>query len=807
MPQIAAVLHTLSAGERIALAVYETVRDFFDATRRALAFLFGQSPNVAIAPIQTATTTSATSTAPARVIAVNNYPTYTTVVRGVSEDFMNQSLASLRTNLLATVAGMVQPIYTQTVTNATTIQQVNMIQDLSNLIVRNGDFRNSIFDSGVRVSATSGNFTTLVGGTTSLGSTTITGLVATNATTTSATSTNLFATNLSATNFTSYTAPVAPSFTATSTTATSTFAGSLAVDTNGFVYATSTKNVGIGVLSPAALLAIQNSTSTQPIFVASNAAGTEVYRITNAGFVGIGTTTPGAALAVEGSSLLGNSATAGYFTATSTATSTFAGSLAIGTTTPFGTGLFTLGTSTPLLYVSSNTGNVGIGTSSPSSALAVAGNFMLGGSTGAVFTGTGAGITFTGTGNHDITVSGGTLRIGSNTIIGNIEALDDTVDIGTPSIRFDKIYANEVNATTLVGTTTDGNLTAETFTINSDNATADTESSYLAFERGSVTPNATLSWNSAGSAKRFEFNQSLYIENASASTTLTTLDLKSVSGQSADIFRVASSSSATLFNITAAGNIGIGTTSPYAKLSVEGASALGNSATAGYFTATTSTASVFPYASTTALTVSGAGGLQLATGLNGPPPGKRGPPLRDDFHRRSLWRHRHHHRPNQPASLWRHRRHLSIRRHHHPHILRPLHHHRHTREPSGRLRLHHHLVWTRHDLSTRLLQPSSLQRWGRGLWGRHLNSLCLVSASRTVAAPSVPSWVEPKVPLPSPPPPSTRHHRTVSVLQRHQHHHRDFINLPRRRRQCRSGNFHTQLALPSRRHSPITCSL
>ena len=320
-------------------------------------------------------------------------------MRGVSEDFMNQSLISLRTNLLATVAGMIQPISRQVVNNSTTIQQVNMIrEDLSNLIVRNGDFRNSIFDSGVRVSATSGNFTTLVGGTTSLGATTITGLVATNATTTSATSTNLFATNLSATNFTSYTAPVAPSFTATSTTATSTFAGSLAVDTNGFVYATSTKNVGIGVLSPAALLAIQNSTSTQPIFVASNAAGTEVYRITNAGFVGIGTTTPGAALAVEGSSLLGNSATAGYFTATSTATSTFAGSLAIGTTTPFGTGLFTLGTSTPLLYVSSNTGNVGIGTSSPSSALAVAGNFMLGGSTGAVFTGTGAGITFTGTG-------------------------------------------------------------------------------------------------------------------------------------------------------------------------------------------------------------------------------------------------------------------------------------------------------------------------------------------------------------------------------------------------------------------------
>ena len=51
--------------------------------------------------------------------------------------------------------------------------------------------------------------------------------------------------------------------------------------------------------------------------------------------------------------------------------------------------------------------------------------------------------------------------------------------------------------------------------------------------------------------------------------------------------------------ITTAGNIGIGTTSPYAKLSVVGQTV------SAYFTATTSIASLFPYASTTALTVSG----------------------------------------------------------------------------------------------------------------------------------------------------------------------------------------------------------
>ena len=54
------------------------------------------------------------------------------------------------------------------------------------------------------------------------------------------------------------------------------------------------------------------------------------------------------------------------------------------------------------------------------------------------------------------------------------------------------------------------------------------------------------------------------------------------------------------------GNVGIGTTSPYARLSVAGETV------SSYFTATTTTASTFPYASSTALTVSGSAYL---TGL------------------------------------------------------------------------------------------------------------------------------------------------------------------------------------------------
>ncbi len=122
-------------------------------------------------------------------------------------------------------------------------------------------------------------------------------------------------------------------------------------------------------------------------------------------------------------------------------------------------------------------------------------------------TGDSSGLTFYGTGNHDITAQSGTLRIGSNTIIGSIEAIDNTVDIGTPGVRFDKIYANEINATTLVGTIDGGNINAETLTLNFDNATADTEDSFIAFERGTLVPNALIRWDSAND--RFTLNSDL----------------------------------------------------------------------------------------------------------------------------------------------------------------------------------------------------------------------------------------------------------------------------------------------------------
>jgi hypothetical protein len=222
-----------------------------------------------------------------------------------------------------------------------------------------------------------------------------------------------------------------------------------------------------------------------------------------------GNTTLGGDLTVAGTSWTATPTISGLITATSGITangvSTFNNNLSQVGAYTFGTGTGAVSLNGATTVTGTNTFNVGTGLAT------LGGNITVEGATGATFSGNGAGVTFSGTGNHDITALFGTLRIGANTIIGNILAQDDTVDIGTVGTRFDKIYANEINATTLVGTMSGGNVNAEAITINFDNATADTEDSFLAFERGSVTPNAFLQWDSTG--KKFILNAPLELSS------------------------------------------------------------------------------------------------------------------------------------------------------------------------------------------------------------------------------------------------------------------------------------------------------
>ncbi len=124
------------------------------------------------------------------------------------------------------------------------------------------------------------------------------------------------------------------------------------------------------------------------------------------------------------------------------------------------------------------------------------------------------------------------------------------------------------------------------FVVSSSGSTA----SVLQIDRSGASTQANLEFLSNGARK-----WAIYKTNASENLSIYNYTI------SADALTIASTSN----------NIGIGTSSPWRKLSVEGSSDLGINALAGFFTATTSTASVFPYASTTMVTAATASSTNL----------------------------------------------------------------------------------------------------------------------------------------------------------------------------------------------------
>ncbi|MEX2514736.1 MAG: immunoglobulin-like domain-containing protein [Candidatus Paceibacterota bacterium] len=129
-----------------------------------------------------------------------------------------------------------------------------------------------------------------------------------------------------------------------------------------------------------------------------------------------------------------------------------------------------------------------------------------------------------------------------------------TLNLGSPSFYWNIAYLDTINANNISAASTSISGTqAESFTLNTDNSTQDGEDSELIFYRGQVTPNAVIQWDSV--ADRFDFNQSLYINNESASTTNPTLVAEGVIGQTADLFQLASSSGDTLFSVGADGSV------------------------------------------------------------------------------------------------------------------------------------------------------------------------------------------------------------------------------------------------------------
>lgn len=96
--------------------------------------------------------------------------------------------------------------------------------------------------------------------------------------------------------------------------------------------------------------------------------------------------------------------------------------------------------------------------------------------------------------------------------------VDATYDLGSALKQWRNVYAQTITVGTLVaGSSSIAGTISDTFTINTDNATADGEDATLSFERGSTTPNAAITWTSA--SDRFDFNSGINISSTIGSTT------------------------------------------------------------------------------------------------------------------------------------------------------------------------------------------------------------------------------------------------------------------------------------------------
>ncbi|MCX6787352.1 MAG: hypothetical protein NTY93_02395, partial [Candidatus Kaiserbacteria bacterium] len=119
-----------------------------------------------------------------------------------------------------------------------------------------------------------------------------------------------------------------------------------------------------------------------------------------------------------------------------------------------------------------------------------------------------------------------------------------------------------------------------------------------------------LSWNST--LKRFEFNQNLYLANAPTSPASTTLRVAAVSGQTGALTNWLDSSGNVLSTVTAGGFLGIGTTSPYALLSIS--NNLNTAVNTPLFAIASTTAGT---ATSTLLTVLASGNMGIGTSSPG----------------------------------------------------------------------------------------------------------------------------------------------------------------------------------------------
>ncbi|MEO6536949.1 MAG: hypothetical protein ABIT47_04605, partial [Candidatus Paceibacterota bacterium] len=101
-----------------------------------------------------------------------------------------------------------------------------------------------------------------------------------------------------------------------------------------------------------------------------------------------------------------------------------------------------------------------------------------------------------------------------------IPAINNQYSVGSPGATWSNGYFDSIHVNNFfVASTSIDGTASNVFSINSDNASVDAEDSTLVFNRGTVSPNATLTWNST--LKRFDFSHP--IQTPSLSTASFTL--------------------------------------------------------------------------------------------------------------------------------------------------------------------------------------------------------------------------------------------------------------------------------------------
>ena len=98
-----------------------------------------------------------------------------------------------------------------------------------------------------------------------------------------------------------------------------------------------------------------------------------------------------------------------------------------------------------------------------------------------------------------------TLTLNSQITGDLIPSATSTYNLGSATNYWNDLYINNM----IVGSTNVGGTTSSSFILNNDNATADTEDSWIEFERGTTTPNSKITWSSTNDY--FDFNYPVHL--------------------------------------------------------------------------------------------------------------------------------------------------------------------------------------------------------------------------------------------------------------------------------------------------------